>query len=243
MNRIILSCVVAALLAAPLAIAHEPAGTPKNYCEPPSEWNTHDWNSDPPSTRFSTKGIGTESGSTTSHSSGDPKYQWPYMDGNLGGDCSGAFNLGTPCAGWEDPHDPLSFYAGLCDFDPFVADFDGHKEFGYVSHALLLACDVACGWSGLGAGAQYCWHEGAHHPPYPYVSATDIVLGSGTAFTVYADHMDWAAWWLGLPEDPCGDFQFDWDQDCVGSCPVAFGPGLDGAYHVVVQGVQGHVWT
>ena len=43
MNKSFLLALAAALLAAPLALAHNPAGTPKNYCEDPSEWNVHDY--------------------------------------------------------------------------------------------------------------------------------------------------------------------------------------------------------
>lgn len=34
---------LALALVAPLALAHNPAGSPKNYCEAPFEWNTHDY--------------------------------------------------------------------------------------------------------------------------------------------------------------------------------------------------------
>lgn len=212
-----------ALLVAPLAYAHEPAGTPKNYCEGWWEWNTHDYNSDPPSFGFSTKALGTAV-PVAAHPGGDPKYQWPYMDGNQMGDCSGWFNPGTPCAGFEDPADPLSFFVGLCDYDPFMGDFDGHKEFGYLAHALIA----------VESPVEYCWHETPHHPPYGPVSVIDVLLGAGASFTVYADR--YSLWY-----DPCGDFMFDESTDCVGTCTVTFGPGIDGAYHVVVQGTQGHV--
>jgi hypothetical protein len=54
------------LLAAPLAYAHDPAGTPKNYCEDPSEWGVHDYA--PPSTG---------------------RLIFLGQDGNIAGDCDG----------------------------------------------------------------------------------------------------------------------------------------------------------
>jgi hypothetical protein len=38
----------ALLLAAPMAFAHDPPGTPRNYCEDPGEWGVHDYG--PPAT-------------------------------------------------------------------------------------------------------------------------------------------------------------------------------------------------
>lgn len=43
MHRTFLSVSLLFLLVAPLALAHEPAGTPKTHCEDPSEWSTHDY--------------------------------------------------------------------------------------------------------------------------------------------------------------------------------------------------------
>jgi hypothetical protein len=214
----------------PLAYAHDPMGTPKNYCEPQFEWSIHDWNSDPPSTRFSTKGLGAAS-STSSHPGGDPKYQWPYMDGNHAGDCDGSTRVdpGVPCLG-TDPADPInSFFIGLCDsdVDPPISDYDGHKEFGYLAHALILVS-----W-----GSYECWHEDPHHTEFGYVWVDDVVLGAGASFTVNSDFFD--ATGLGRG---CGDFEFDTSQSCVGSCVVSIPAGIDGAYHVVVTGSQGHVY-
>ena len=209
------------LTAAPFAYAHDPAGTPKNYCEPQAEWDVHDYGAPANGVLFQ-----------------------GYEDGNLAADCDGAtsVNPGTPCAGFEDPADPLSFYAGLCDSDvnlPF-ADPDGHAEYA-LGGAWLLACDWACGDDGLGGGSTACFGDVAHHAAFPSVSVQDVVLGSGVVFDVAADHVDVVATAVGLPQDPCGDFENDVSQGCVGECTVAFGPGRDGAYQVLVQGTAGHV--
>jgi hypothetical protein len=66
MNKSFLLALAAALVAAPLALAHDPAGTPKNYCEDPSEWNVHDY-APPASGHLIFLG----------------------QDGNIGGDCDG----------------------------------------------------------------------------------------------------------------------------------------------------------
>lgn len=75
------------LLLLPFALAHNPAGTPKNYCEPTSEWDTHDY-----------------AGGFASVS-----VRLPNLDGNLGGDCDGSgFAV--------DPTGP-SVTWGAADFD------------------------------------------------------------------------------------------------------------------------------
>ena len=66
MNKSYLLAIAAALMAAPLAFAHEPVGTLRNYCEDPSEWTTHDYG--PP---------------------GDGHLIALGSDGNLVGDCNG----------------------------------------------------------------------------------------------------------------------------------------------------------
>ena len=49
MNKTYVAALALLLLGAPLAFAHAPlSGTPKNYCEDPSEWNVHDYG--PPAT-------------------------------------------------------------------------------------------------------------------------------------------------------------------------------------------------
>lgn len=57
MSNAFLIVLAAALLAAPLALAHEPRGTPKNYCEPTSEWSVHEYGV-LPLTRHNGGGVG-----------------------------------------------------------------------------------------------------------------------------------------------------------------------------------------
>ena len=66
MNKSFLLALAAALLAAPLALGHTPAGTTKNYCEDPLEWNTHDYS-------YLSTGL----------------VVFTLQDGNLAGDCDG----------------------------------------------------------------------------------------------------------------------------------------------------------
>ena len=60
---------LAASLLVPFALAHTPAGTPKNYCEPLPEWDTHDY--------------------TGASGAGDLSVRGPLYDGNILGDCNG----------------------------------------------------------------------------------------------------------------------------------------------------------
>ena len=78
---------VLVLLLLPLALAHQPAGTPKNYCEPLNEWNTHDY------------AAGFASASVRA----------PNVDGNVMGDCDGS-GFGV------NPNGPSLTY-GMADFD------------------------------------------------------------------------------------------------------------------------------
>jgi hypothetical protein len=149
-----------AMLAAPLAYAHDPAGTPKNYCEPQSEWGVHDYGAP-------------ASGSLLLLNE----------DGNLFGDCDGSTSVapGSPCYG-VDPADPVnSFYAGLCDSEVNlpIADYDGHREFA-----------LGGGWLLAGANALECFGDEAHHAEFGTYSVEDTVLGSGASFSVAADTVD-----------------------------------------------------
>lgn len=149
-----------AMLAAPLAYAHDPAGTPKNYCEPQSEWGVHDYGAP-------------ASGSLLLLNE----------DGNLFGDCDGSTSVapGSPCYG-VDPADPVnSFYAGLCDSEVNlpVADYDGHREYA-----------LGGGWLLAGANALECFGDEAHHAEFGTYSVEDVALGSGASFSVAADTVD-----------------------------------------------------
>lgn len=208
----------AALLLTPLTLAHEPRGTYKNYCEPPGgEWLIHDYKADA-SARFLVAGT----------------------DGNWGGDCSGVFDPGYVCAGL-DPEDPLNtFLIGICDFDPPLADGDGHHEWAYGGAWLLVnsGAGIPSPDPNLGAGTLFCFAEQGHHATFATVAVDDVALGFGTSFWVGVDIIDLTGTGRG-----CGDGFADQSQECVGSCTVTFPPGLDGSYHVHVRGTVGHVYS
>ena len=219
-----------AMLAAPFALAHEPAGTPKTYCEWGYDWRIHDWNQDPPATSLTTKGADRATDQDLSHG-WNAKYMWPYMDGNLE-DCDGDFNPSDPyCLTEEVAREDLNGDGRVCE----ASEYDGHKEFGYVGSALFLADDGDM----LTYGSLVCWAEHAHHPYYGPFTVSDAVLG-GVWFTVGADVIN------VVGPDPitgldCGDFSLDDRVECFYTCSVTFRPGRDGAYHVVVNGgTQGH---
>ena len=219
MNKTYPILVVAALLAAPLALAHDPThrlatpdGTKKLYCEPTGEWSVHDYG---PVANGVT--LGQPEDGNTEDCFPDP---WDII-----------VVSGRACP----PGYTVLFRLAtrtVCRQLP-VADFDGHKEFA-TGGAWLLACDAACGSSGTGAGAEACWGEQAHHGWD--VTVLDNAIGAGASFTIGADDVDVT----GL-NDPCGDLQVDVSIECVGSCTPYFPPGLDGAYQVFVLGSQGHV--
>jgi hypothetical protein len=112
-----------------------------------------------------------------------------------------------------------------CDGDGVPADFDGHADWS-LGGAFLQAAEPALG---CGPAAQ-----APHHPLYGPIAVDDAVLGAGASFVVGADDID-------LVGGGCGDFQDDVSMSCVGACTVPFPPGLDGAYHVHVDGVGGRV--
>ena len=206
-------------VAAPFAFAHTPAGTPKNYCEDRSEWLVHDYGP---------------------VASGVLLYG--NEDGNRGGDCNPGFYLhGTPCAGFDDPADPFTFYAGLCDSDlnPPLADWDQHNEFAFGGAWLLVRSGEGLPSADptVGAGTLYCFGAEGHHADYPTVAVEDLVLG-GARLTVASDTVDTTG--MG---DGCGDFESDESATGYGSVTVTFPAGFDGAYYVYVEGTLGHVCT
>jgi hypothetical protein len=209
MNKTYLTAIATALLMAPIALAHDPPGTPKNYCEPAGEWNTHDYG--PPA-------------------SGVLLHGW--VDGKP--TCNGG-----PLCTHIDPFDPLSSELSFCP------EGDGHHEFAFGGAWLLVTSGDGQPDPFNGAGTKYCFGEEAHHPMFGPFSVSDLVLGAGATFTVASDSIALAGDLLGLPPYPpsadCGDYLADHYTDCLGTCSVVFGPGLDGAYHVFVQGTQGHV--
>jgi hypothetical protein len=213
--RASLAILAASFLAvAPFAFAHGPAGTPKNFCEPPAEWSLHEYG--PLATG---------------------RLVYGNEDGNMGGDCSGAtvVDPGTPCAGFGDPADPLSVYAGSCgsEIDPPAADWDEHNEFAFGGAWILVSSG-----DGTRGGTIYCFGAEGHHEPHGPFAVDDLVWGVGASFTVTSTG--------NAPGDGCGDFQAAFSHTFQGdSCPchVTFPPGPDGAYLVYVEGTQGHfVW-
>lgn len=129
MSKTYLVALVVALAAAPLALAHEPKGTPKTYCELFLEWDTHDY----------VPGIG----------AGAAGGAW---DSNLN-DCDGSTAIhATPCYGFDDPNDPLSVWAGACDTEYGYADYDGHHDLA-IGGAILLAGSGA--WECYGEDAHH----------------------------------------------------------------------------------------
>ena len=226
MNKAFLVSLAALLAAAPFAYAHDPSrplatpdGTPKFYCEDLREWLVHDYGP-------VANGI----------------FNFLPTDGNVE-DCdvsgSDAFLSLAPCPfGW-DQAEVIPGILYVC-YHLATADYDGHREFAQ-GGAVLLACDLWCGSSGAGGGSSWCYAEPAHHSST--ITVIDALLGAGATFRVGVDDVDAAAQAAGLPGDPCGDFQIDQIQTCVGSCTAAFGPGLDGAYYVSPIGTIGHVTT
>jgi hypothetical protein len=215
MNRIHLVSLVAVLLATPMVTAHDPAGTPKNYCEPQAEWLVHDY------------GAPASGGLVLGNE-----------DGNLAGDCDPGFTPPQPYVD-VDPADPLASDAGYTGFNPPAADWDGHGEYALGGAWLLVetgngepSADPA-----VGAGTAWCFGAEGHHPSFGPFGVEDVILGSGVSFSVASDTQD-----LTGTGEGCGDFENDESADGVGYLDsVTFPPGLDGAYVVHVQGTAGHV--
>jgi hypothetical protein len=232
MNKTYLIAIAAALMVAPLALAHDPAGTYKTYCEPAGEWDTHEYA--PPATGVLLQG---------------------YEDGNLD-DCDGGGNdvivvVNGPCPpGYEEflhiPGPPVD--VRICI--KRTADFDGHAEYARGGAWILVetGAGVPSSDPNVGAGTEYCYGDEGHHTAFGSVQVIDVSTLANTAeFTVASDTIDLT----GVGEG-CGDFESDNGSTFVGgsascsggSCTVTFGAGLDGSYQVYVQGTQGHViWT
>lgn len=170
------------------------------------------------------------------HDYGAPEFLSRNGDGNVE-DCDNSGGLGAPVV--QSGHPCPTGYSPVYEAPGVVicaililADYDGHAEFA-TGGAWLYVCDAACGPSGTGPGAIECFGDAAHHGTH--VTVWDQLLGPA-AFTVAADHLV-----RTFPSDPCGDFESDISQACVGSCGIPFGTGPDGSYQVYVQGTQGHV--
>lgn len=143
-----------------------------------------------------------------------------------------------PVSDWKDHEYNTAPSAGLVPVNPAGAgakdgntqdcdgvggpDFDGHREF--MAGGALLHSEYA---------ASCPTADVHHHAVLPYVQVFDYVLASVT-FTVAVDAVD-------LTGGACGDFVFDTTVSCVDSCNVPFPSGLDGTYHVLVDGDNGVV--
>lgn len=239
MHRLTLYATTLFLLATPLSLAHAPAGTPKNYCEPISEWFIHDYG-------------GPVSGNVVTG----------HRDGNTFGDCSGVIDL-TPCVE-VGASPPFTTSAGPCD--PAFGDFDGHKEFAY--GGALLHAETGDGVSGgsLACHGEVAHHEVI---PTVVVEDAVVGHAGAIFFVVTADYSrpgfepaDGPDCGDNLvevcnPADPVDQFEQlcnPRDQAVVGisgvagwgaSVDVTFAPGADGTYNVFVGqgGTVGHIYT
>ena len=213
MQKLYFSVLAVALAMAPLAYAHNPAGTPNLACEDPSEWKVHDYGA--PAGGFLISG---------------------FTDGNMA-DCDGDFNPNDPyCVAEEVWREDLNGDTLVCE----AADYDGHQEYSR-GGAWILAEDgtgVASVDPNEPAGSLYCFGAASHHEKYGPFTVQDIYFGSGVEFQVAADTLD-----LIGDGEGCGDLESDAGAFCVDTCEVTFPPGLDGSYQVYVTGVQGHVIT
>lgn len=109
-----------------------------------------------------------------------------------------------------------------CDGNGVPNDPDGHREFMYGGAILQSTLPTAC--------PTTLWAE---HASYPIVYVTDYVLASVT-FTIAVDSVGGS----------CGDGIFDVTVTCTSSpCSAPFPPGLDGTYHVLVDGETGIIDT
>jgi hypothetical protein len=225
MNKTYLIAIAAALMAAPLVMAHDPAGTPNTQCELQSEWNTHDYGA--PASGVLLQG---------------------YEDGNLD-DCDNSGVVVGPAPGRPCPStDPSLAWDEEIEVAPGVwicfdrtADFDGHAEYARGGAWILVNTGngVPSADPNVGAGTEYCYGDEGHHAEFGPVTVNDVVLGAGATFTVAADNVD-----LTTVGEGCGDFESDNGVDCVGTCTsaeITFPAGLDGSYQVYVQGTLGHV--
>ena len=87
-----------------------------------------------------------------------------------------------------------------------------------------------------GAGTLACHGAEGHHSAYGTVTVHDLVFGATVEFTVSVDTHDASGLGAG-----CGDFEADQSVDCIGTCTLPIGPGLDGTYRVSVTGATGSI--
>lgn len=216
-----LAALCLALSTVPFALAHEPAGTPKHFCEDASE-DTYEHEyvvalglpGVPP-----LEGAGPASFASASTTQGPQDapggaFYRAHPPGST-------LTLGRPVDG--------SFHDMKCPQG--LGQGDGHAEW-------------AIGGALLGASAMYEICYGAYiadHTPGSLIWVYDEVLtplGAGVHFYVYADYL------TNVPPiagPDCGDFESDYGVSCVDACPPGFPPGSDGTYQVYVSGFYGHV--
>jgi hypothetical protein len=88
MNRLYAASLALALATLPLALAHSPAGTPKNFCESTWDWGEHDYG--PPATGYYVRrGIDEYWRPVGPSGAPGPSLGVASGDGNLVGDCDG----------------------------------------------------------------------------------------------------------------------------------------------------------
>ena len=215
MHQAYLAALLIALAASPAAFAHNPAGTPKNYCEPLDDWFVHD---------YAPLATGT--------------FVFLPTDGNVGGDCNPGFSVGVGGTIVCVSVSPSLIYVNWCEANSPVSDWDGHTEWaqGGANLLVLSGSGSPSADPSVGAGTLYCWAANGHHANFATVTVTDALLGSGATFTVTADTVD-----LTGTGEGCGDNLSDGGQECVGTCTVTFPAGLDGSYQVFVTGTLGHI--
>lgn len=216
MHRTFAAMLATLLLAAPLAFAsHLPVGAPRTNCEPLAGAKSHEY----------VTGLG------FAMLGGEPSHT-AFPAGVIIHPTTFAPNtrtaLGNALADGSIP--PCAFGDGT---------WDGHLEFGYGGAWLFARSGTGAPSNG---GTLPCWGAPADHSSMPTISVfdhvIDVVLGTGTSFSVYADTYNNLSV-IDFNTANCGDFESDLGVDCVTLCFIGFPPGLDGTYQVYVAGFSG----
>ena len=260
MNTLFATLTALALVALPLALAHNPAGTPDRFCTGPTL--LHDYgpmtSAAPERTLAgvaeSAATVDTDLSSVASSPNREPHAETPpasnegpimiqAINGNLE-ECG--TTGGIPFYLYEDL--PASVRDRVPNPDR-TADYDGEPEYA-PGGAVFAAQDPA---------STICYNIPAHHGLSPIITAEDIAQIQVSFFVV----SDWAptgqdAFFfcgdgLADPCDPTNPTEVpdvtcnprDQQIFCTGSCAVPFPPGQDGIYFaIMVQPfTQGHLWS